>query len=267
MDFTIKTYEKLVDTLVNADYEFITFEQYCNGIRPHKFIIMRHDADELAKNAVKLATIENSRRIKTTYFFRIVPQSNVKEVINKIVSLNHEIGYHYEDLSIHNGNYQKAIESFKENLTYFRTYYPVKTVCMHGSSYSRYDNRLLWQKYRLQDFGLIGEPYITVDFDKVYYLTDTGYAWDGSNKYATRDIVKSSHNISFHRTNEIINAINTGKFPMQCMILIHTVWSDNPLHMFLNIREFIRNRVKYISRHNKFVAFLYNTAVKAYWRI
>jgi len=216
---------------------------------------------------VKLATIENSRSIKTTYFFRIVPQSNVKEVINKIVSLNHEIGYHYEDLSIHNGNYEKAIESFNENLTYFRTYYPVKTVCMHGSSYSRYDNRLLWQKYRLQDFGLVGEPYITVDFDKVYYLTDTGYAWDGSNKYATRDIVKSSHNISFHRTNEIIDAINTGKFPMQCMILIHTVWSDNPLHMFLNIREFIRNRVKYISRHNKFIAFLYNTAVKAYWRI
>ena len=40
MDFTIKTYEKLVDTLVNADYEFITFEQYCNGIRPHKFIML-----------------------------------------------------------------------------------------------------------------------------------------------------------------------------------------------------------------------------------
>lgn len=110
MDFTIKTYEKLVDTLVNADYEFITFEQYCNGIRPHKFIIMRHDVDDLAKNAVKLATIENSRGIRATYFFRIVPQSDVKEVINRIVSLNHEIGYHYEDLSIHNGNYEKAIE-------------------------------------------------------------------------------------------------------------------------------------------------------------
>ena len=134
MDFTLKTYTKLVDALINAGYEFITFEQYCNGIRPHKFIIMRHDVDELAKNAVKLATIENSRGIRATYFFRIVPQSNVKEVIDKIVSLNHEIGYHYEDLSIHNGNYQKAIESFKENLTYFRTYYPVKTVCMHGSS-------------------------------------------------------------------------------------------------------------------------------------
>ena len=92
MDFTLKTYSKLVDALVNAGYEFITFEQYCSGIRPHKFIIMRHDVDELAKNAVKLATIENSRSIKTTYFFRIVPQSNVKEVINKIVSLNHEIG-------------------------------------------------------------------------------------------------------------------------------------------------------------------------------
>ena len=70
MDFTIKTYEKLVDTLVNADYEFITFEQYCNGIRPHKFIIMRHDVDDLAKNAVKLATIEKQQRYQGYLFFQ-----------------------------------------------------------------------------------------------------------------------------------------------------------------------------------------------------
>jgi hypothetical protein len=38
---------------------------------------------------------------------------------------------------------------------------------------------LLWKYYDYKDFGLIGEPYFDVDFDKVLYLTDTGRRWDG----------------------------------------------------------------------------------------
>ena len=88
------------------------------------------------------------------------------------------------------------------------------------------DNRLLWQQFNLADFGLIGEPYLSTDFDKVYYLTDTGYAWDGG-KYATRDIVENNHGLTFHATSQIVESINAEKFPKQCMILAHTLWSDN----------------------------------------
>ena len=50
---------------------------------------------------------------------------------------------------------------------------------MHGSPLSRYDNRKLWEKYDYREFGIIGEPYFDIDFNKVLYLTDTGRRWDG----------------------------------------------------------------------------------------
>ena len=42
---------------------------------------------------------------------------------------------------------ERAIEDFRINLEKFREIYPVKTICMHGSTLSKYDNRLLWEKY------------------------------------------------------------------------------------------------------------------------
>jgi len=54
--------------------------------------------------------------------------------------------------------WEKAIENFRVNLEKFRKIYPVKKICMHGSPLSKYDNRLLWEKYDYRDFGIIGSP-------------------------------------------------------------------------------------------------------------
>ena len=43
--------------------------------------------------------------------------------------------------------------NFKENLEKFRKVYLVKTICMHGSPLSKYDNRLIWEKYDYRDLG------------------------------------------------------------------------------------------------------------------
>lgn len=266
MDHTLKTYKSLVEALINAGYRFQTFEEYL--IQPYegRMMIMRHDVDEYAPNALKMAKVEHDLGVKSTYFFRIVQQSNNSEIIREIVSLGHEIGYHYEDLSTMNGDYGQAIQTFEKNLTYFRQYYPVKTVCMHGSSTSKYDNRTLWQHYRLEDYGVLGEPYLSIDFDKVFYLTDTGYAWDGG-KYAVRDVVVNNHGLTFHSTKQIVGAIRCGKFPQQSMILAHTLWSDNILQWtFLHSREWLRNSIKGMARDNAFVAKVYSRLVKAYWK-
>jgi hypothetical protein len=120
--------------------------------------------------------------------------------------LGHEIGYHYEDLSLCKGNYESAIKHFEINLNKFRKIYPVKTICMHGSPLSKWDNRDLWKKYNYRDFGIIGEPYFDMDFDDVFYLTDTGRRWDG-DKVSVRDKVKSEKqengNLRFRSTMDI----------------------------------------------------------------
>lgn len=266
LDFTLKTYKKLLQAFNANAYELITFETYCANPPKGKFLILRHDVDEIAGNALKMAKLEHELGVRATYYFRIVKQSNRPEIIREIAKLGHEIGYHYEDLAFANGNLDLAKKTFEENLAYFRTFYPVKTVCMHGSSTSKYDNRTFWREYNLSHFNLIGEPYLTTDFNKVFYFTDTGYAWDG-NKFAVRDTVKNNFDISFHTSDEIIQTVNQGKFPDKCLMLAHTLWTDNlALWTALHLREFFRNNLKYMAQRNKFINKVYSKLVKIYWK-
>ena len=266
MDFTIRKYRQLVQAIVESGYRIMPVRGYLETNPSGKVLVLRHDVDEQPQNALKMAETENALGVNATYYFRRVPKSDHPEVIRKIAAMGHEIGYHYEDLTSSAGDLPKAIESFSRNLDYFRQYYPVKTVCMHGSSSSRFDNREIWKQVRLEDYGLIGEPYLSFDFDQVYYLTDTGYAWDGG-KYAVRDKVSSAFSLSFHTTDQVIDAVRKGQFPEQALVLAHTLWTDSlPRWTFLHLREFFRNRVKLLAKNNKVIATLYNKMVKLYWK-
>jgi hypothetical protein len=110
------------------------------------------------------------------------------------------------------GRIDRAYELFCENLERLRKLVPVKTICMHGSPKSRFDNKDIWKKYDYQKLGILGEPYFDVNFDDVFYLTDTGRRWDGY-KVSVRDKLTQQENwnkqgLSFHSTNDIIKAIN-----------------------------------------------------------
>ena len=80
---------------------------------------------------------------------------------------------HYETMDTANGDIVKAWDLFRFNLDKFRSLVDVNTICMHGSPRSKYDNKALWEKYDYNSLEIIGEPYYDVDFDMVFYLTDT----------------------------------------------------------------------------------------------
>ena len=226
MDFTLKKYNKLLTSFLGAGYTFQTFEEFLQNPKD-KVVILRHDVDLKALNSLKTAQIEQGLGIKSSYYFRVIPQSNQPDIIKQIIGLGHEIGYHYEDLSLFKGDENKAIKHFEKQLAYFRQFYPVKTICMHGSPMSKINNIDIWNNYNYKDFGLIGEPYFDIDFDKVFYLTDTGRCWDGQ-KYSVRDKVNTIFKQSYHTTDEIIKAVSTGDIPNQIMITTHPQrWSDN----------------------------------------
>lgn len=266
MDFTIAIYRQLLQAIQKAGFAILTFEDYLTKAVPQRYVILRHDVDEMAKNALVMATEEQRLGIRATYYFRTVKQSNQPHIIQQIADMGHEIGYHYEDLAKTAGNTSTAIKTFEQNLVYFRQFYQVKTVCMHGSSTSRYDNRDLWKYYRMADYGIIGEPYISLDFNQLYYLTDTGYAWDGG-KFAVRDIVSNNMGITFHSTHQIIQALQNDTYPAQSMILAHTLWSPTvKQRCYLALREWIRNNVKLLSKRNKYIAYIYKKIVDTYWK-
>lgn len=245
-DFTLSAFGVLLTSLKSKGYEFVTFESFLSKKTTGKQIILRHDVDDLPQNALMVATLEHSLGIKGSYYFRIVKESNHPKVIQSIASLGHEIGYHYEDLVLANGNQEEAIKCFEKNLEYFRKYYPVKTICMHGSPLSKWDNRKIWKNYSYKNFGVLGEPYFDIDFKNFCYLTDTGRKWNGA-QVSIRDKVNSAYHFNFPGTFSIINNIDT--LPDQIMITIHPQrWNNRFLPwmkelVFQNVKNIVKRAI------------------------
>ncbi|MFO7828621.1 MAG: hypothetical protein R6V23_08375, partial [Bacteroidales bacterium] len=103
MDFTPKTYKTLLHTLKTSGFSFYTFSGYLQSAQtnePEQQIILRHDVDQKPENSLQTAKIEHSLGIRSTYFFRIIPETFKPDIIQQIADLWHEIGYHYEDLTL-----------------------------------------------------------------------------------------------------------------------------------------------------------------------
>ncbi len=244
MDFTVKKYKELLQSLINQNYSFQTFEAFCK--KPElKSIILRHDVDLVPNNSLDFAKIQNELGIKGTYYFRAVPESWNESIIEEIALLGHEIGYHYESLTTFNGDMSKGIEDFKNNLEALRKLVPVVTICMHGSPMSKYDSKDLWKIYNYKDYNLIGEPYFDVNFNKVFYLTDTGRRWDG-DKVSVRDRVNSTFKLSFHSTQEIIKIANINGLPSNIMFTFHPQRWNNNIYMWSKelIMQNLKNLIK-----------------------
>lgn len=259
-------------------------------------MVLRHDVDKRPDFSLAFARLQQELGVQGTYYFRIVKESFAPKIVEQIAGLGHEIGYHYEDLALieraikgekgkgrrENGGadgsresgvrknnveddykaelLERGIASFEKNLVTLRQCADIKTICMHGSPMSRWDSRLLWERYDYRDFGLVGEPYFDVDFDRTAYYTDTGRRWDGekvsvrdkpmekqlsakNKKRRQSDHVKLNHSFPvFHSTFDMIRALEHGDFPNRAMLTFHPQrWTDHPV---LWVRELVEQNVK-----------------------
>ena len=261
MDFTIRTYRQLLKSLSLGDHSFQPFAEFIEN-PAEKAIVLRHDVDAKKLNSLLFAKIQAEAGIKGTYYFRVVPQSYDEAIIMEIAAMGHEIGYHYETMDTCRGDIDKAYDEFCRNLELFRKFVPVKTICMHGSPISKYDNRAIWQKYDYRKLGLIGEPYFDINFGEVLYLTDTGRRWDGEKvsirdrvnreqgsrnkndeyRISTQHLTPNTQHFSFHTTNDIIHAAHNDQLPDKILMTFHPQrWTDQPLPW---IKELIWQNVK-----------------------
>jgi len=201
-DFTLHKYEELCRRLLKSGYRPMTLCSYLSE-RPldERVCILRHDVDRKMKNALRMAELEGRIGVRSTYYFRY-PYTFNPDIIRNIASLGHEIGYHYETLAKAGGDHEKAIQLFEQELKVFRKVADVRTVCMHGSPLSKYDNRDLWKHEDLKRFGIIGEAYLSIK--DVSYFSDTGRSWNGKNNI--RDFLCGNDNDStnINTTDELI---------------------------------------------------------------
>lgn len=218
--------------LKNCGYEFITYADYCDGKLPLRFVILRHDVDLKPQNSLEVAKDEKNIGAKASYYFRAVPESWDDRIIREIHQMGHEVGYHYESLTTCHGDVPQAFDDFKKNLEQLRKLVPVSTICMHGSPRSPYDSKDIWKQYDYRSLNIIGEPYLSTDFSKMLYLTDTGRRWDGY-KVSVRDKIEgyqeewNAKGWSFHSTDDIITALQENRLPNCIMITTHPQrWFD-----------------------------------------
>lgn len=256
----MEIFSQLLKSIITQKYKSFTVSEFINiKVNNIKKILLRHDVDKNFINSYKISKLENTLNLCGTYYFRIIPESFNHDIMNKIAKLGHEIGYHYEDvdlvikrqkINVNNKIDREvlidlAYESFCKNLEMFRKNYDIKTICMHGSPRSKYDNKIIWEKYNYKNLGIICEPYFDINWNEFGYLTDTGRRWNGE-KYSIRDKVDSKNNLDFKTTQDIINNIN--KLPDKLMITIHPQrWTDEwvPWTREL-VWQNVKNVVKYL---------------------
>jgi len=240
LDFTITTYQKLLGALIAKGYAFQPFAEFLEHPQP-RIILLRHDVDAVPVNSLQIAKLESELGIHSTYYFKTKPVSYDEKIINQIAALGNEIGYHYEDLSDARGDDEHAILSFEKNLEFLRRLYPVKTICMDGNAWSKWNNLDLWKKYDYRNYGIIAEPYLDLDFNKMLYLTDTGRRWNGVS-YSVWDKVKNNFNYTDKSTSDIIRDLNLNALPDQIMINTHPQrWNDNLVPW---VKELVLQNVK-----------------------
>ena len=271
-DFTITQYNARRKVLLKQCVQCKTLCGFLESAN-RKVAILRIDVDDLPNKSLHVAKIQNELGRKSTFYFRAVPWNWDEGIIQQIAELGHEVGYHYEDVSSvaerqkikvkrQKDNPENecekylaglAIESFAKNLERLRKIVPVKTICMHGSPLSRWDSRLLWKYYDYHDFGIVGEPYFDVNFDEVFYITDTGRRWDG-DQFNLRDKAVGSRRWAegeekkgrFHSTFDIIKAAEEGKLPDKIMMTFHPQrWTDKPVPW---VKELVWQNVKNVGK-------------------
>ena len=227
LDFTFTKYRELCEAMVSSDYAILTVKEYLTmGKKPDKYIILRHDVDMRPERSLKTAQIEKYFGIHATYYIRMTKEVFVPDLIRQIVELGHEVGYHYEVLDKARGDYERAIEIFEKELSMLRETCDIKTICMHGNSRTRWDNRDLWKYYDFKKYGIIGEAYLSIDFNDIVYFSDTARTWNP--RYKIKDSNGGSEDKpTINKTDALIELVEAERFPHLYILMHPDDWCDD----------------------------------------
>jgi hypothetical protein len=225
-DFTLRKYRELCEAIKESGFTTLRIKDFMSR-GGDNCIVIRHDVDKYKRPycALTMALIEKEYDIQSTYYFRIKDQIIEPEIIKKFARLGHEIGYHYEVLDKAKGDKKKAIQIFKHELGEFRKLVQVETIAMHGNPLCSWLNSDLWKDYDFREFEILGEPYLSISYNDVIYLSDTGRSWDG--RYSVKDVVNRNNSGNFRSTNDVIEALKKHELSKACLVVHPSRWNDN----------------------------------------
>ncbi len=282
-DFTVKKYIQIIESLQDNGYNFYNIKTAildADLYNSNKKVIIRHDIDTKydLPIALSMAKYESSKDISASYYFRTIPGVFNENIIKQISELGHEIGYHYEVLSLTRGDFPKAIGLFRSDLERLRKIYPVSTICQHGGTLGYYSSTSimgliktgyallsgkinmkyypsiqLWEKYDFKDFGIIGDAYLSFDFEKIKYFSDTGLSWDSHGTRIVDNVYEGKNaEVTAHTTDDLIALISNDRIK-RINVLVHPANWNDPILKWLKWRtlQSVRNISKKIIKSSR----------------
>lgn len=183
-NFSYKHYRDILRQAIEAGFTVTNFRDFKNLKNSSKIIILRHDIDALPERHLELAKIENSLKIKSSYFVRVHGQyyhlssKKTLKILEKIKKLGHEIGLHSEARVLAPVFKMDAIDLFKSEKEVleetFRT--KVLTASEHGDlgHAKNFWQNNLFQQISKQKLGIKNH---TQEYPKHTYLSDSLSCW------------------------------------------------------------------------------------------
>lgn len=181
-DFSLTVYRQLLNAIKETGWRVFSVNDFFKTRQKGApFFIVRHDVDRRPENALAMARVEVALGVRSTYYFRVTRGVFREALIRDISDMGHEIGYHYEVMDKAHGDPRRAKQIFVSELNQLRSLAKVTTACMHGNPLSGRDNREFWRYHTPAQFDLLGEAYVSVNEQDLFYATDTGRGWNRSS--------------------------------------------------------------------------------------
>ncbi|UCE36850.1 MAG: hypothetical protein JSW00_15280 [Thermoplasmata archaeon] len=187
--FTFKHYKDILTLAKQNGYEFISMEDYANGKRAEKILMIRHDIDFSPQSALEFAKIEHELGAKATYFVRVNADNynpfgfKTYNALRKIMDFGHDMGLHYEHIDLAEITKQDPsilIVKEKELLELiFDT--QINGIAPHRD-FTQINNSEFWNERNIREFGFSFEAYMDQFLENIFYITDSLGNWGGDGK-------------------------------------------------------------------------------------
>lgn len=207
-----------------------------------EWVAIKHDVETNVEKALIMARIESKYNIKATYYVQayLLNSDNIR-LLKQIQELGHEVTYHYDVLDANNGNMDKAIEDFKDNINKFNKYgFKIETVCPHGNPVmirrGWTSNKDFFRDKKVQKlFPNILDIVVQLPkiLDDYIYISDAGYSWKLITNVEDNDIINKGDEI----ITDIFSVLKNNK-----MIIISTHphrWEKSKTKFLFNVYLFI----------------------------
>lgn len=183
-DFSLKHYREILKTALESGFVITNYKDSLKYKNAEKIILLRHDVDALPEQHLAIAKIENSLKVKSTYFVRVhgqyyYPDSpKTLKIFQAILKMGHEIGLHTDARSLNQVFKMSELDLFLSEKKYLENLLKIKiqSASEHGDLKRKDD---FWQKSFLNRSSSksLDIKHYPQEFKNIKYLSDSLGKW------------------------------------------------------------------------------------------